>query len=449
MAAQGDRFAGRLGPRASSPPRRRERERETEERDEEGWQQQHHHHRHGHREHQQRRPRHEHHQQHHREEPSRRENRGNLPEDLQDYDPYFVFSLTNPPHLIHTPLAEILEGYGLKETPIARDMRLRPAIVWAEPQEKLAFDKRLYYIHCGVKNVLTNDKFVVARKDQLVKNFRERGLQRYLPPTFVCEPTDSLENIYAAIEIACGKIEAEDVLIFRPSECYSGMGITTLRAPSPDDARRAVEHGRAEGFKLTHRPSPVLISRYITNLALWRGRKFHMRVYFLVSVVRGTLRSYVWEQGKILAASKPYVHDHFDDAAIHDTHYRSTGGDFVFPKDLVSAEGGVSEETFARAWANLKQILVHVSEIYLPHAKVFDECKYGFEVFGLDVLMQASGEAVLLEVNDKIGYNYSTDEFRLRFSREFFAWVNATTLAPLLRGAPFPDPLFSAPVVAK
>jgi hypothetical protein len=374
-----------------------------------------------------------------------------LPEDLREFDATFVLSLTEPPHLNHAPLAEMMtQRYGLKQVPIPRDPRavrppIRPVLVWAEPQDKLAFDKRLYHVHCGLKNVLHNDKFIIARKDRLVTSFRSLGLERFLPPTHVCEPADSLDaELMTRIEAACGAIKSEDVFIFRPSECYSGMGITILRAPTAEQARAAVEYGRAEGKKLTHRDGAVLVSRYISNLALWRGRKFHMRVYYLVSLIGGTFRSYVWDQGKILSAAKPHVLDHFDDKGVHDTHYKSTDGDPMFPADLIGPDG-VSAEVYAHAWANMEDMLTHLSKVYHPKAKLFAESKYGFEVFGLDVLMCSDGKVLIMEANDKIGYNYSTQDFRLQFSKDFFAWLDRTTFAPLLAGAPFPPPLYEAP----
>jgi hypothetical protein len=413
--------------------------------------------------------------------------------DLRGYERKYILSLGQR-QIVLTHLVQILEHkYGLKEISLARavEQRVRPLFVWAEFGDKLQYDKRLYGVHCALKNLLTNDKHAVSRKDKLVVEMYKRGHDQFFAHTTVCPPEMDLATVPALLarefgftlndrgEIenpqaasggslpgaaaaadavmggsgnaangedaavaahvpssstkdsaaaataptassstppndgvsvpamadragdAAGPARGGDahavVLIYRPAECGSGLGISTLKNPTAADMVRALEYGRAEAMKLKHRASNVLVSRYIGDLALWHGRKFHMRAYYLVTIVRGVVRAYLWERGDILAAAKPFVLDDFANKDIHDTHFDSTGGDFAFPRDLVGPHG-LTSEVYAAAWASMSAAMRHVSEILAPHAKSFEESVHAFEVFGVDFLLRADGSAILLEV---------------------------------------------------
>ncbi len=124
----------------------------------------------------------------------------------------------------------------------------------------------------------------------------------------------------------------DDVFVVRPTYSSSGVGVSTVKG---NDVliREAVAHARKHARSRT---SSVLVSRYVDNLLLFRGRKCHIRAYLLASVVRGTFRSYFWDHSEILAASKPFVFDNFEDKGIHDSHFSSTGGDYWFPADMIN-----------------------------------------------------------------------------------------------------------------
>lgn len=360
--------------------------------------------------------------------------------DLHTFDNTFIVS-RGQDQIVLTHMYDILEQrYNLKEVPIT-NFKARPLFVWAYFGEKMQYDKRLYRIHCAVKNVLTNDKDIICRKDLLAIHMQTKGFAQDIADTHVCDVNVDPMKVYTILEKKFGTLSARDILIFRPAECSSGVGITTLVHPTPTTVARAIEYGRDEAVKLKHHISPVLVSRYVGDLALWYGRKFHLRAYFLVSVIRGRVRTHLWSRGDILAAAKPFVLDHFYDKDIHDTHFDSTGGDYAFPKDLVG-EHGVSAEVYDIAWKSMSDTLTHVSEILAPHAKVFNESKYGFEIFGVDFLIRSNGSTVLLEVNDKVGYSMLTKSFSEEFGYDYYEWIDQCVLAPLFRNSNPPTPLY-------
>jgi hypothetical protein len=316
-----------------------------------------------------------------------------FPEDLRSYEHTFVLSPGIPQQLVHGHLQKVMASYGLREVPITQ-RGIRPVFVWAELRNK-QFDRRLYAVHCGLKNLLSNDKYEICRKDRLSAQLVARGAGNFLAETFPC--TNEAQPLPISSLPTPGP---EDVFIFRPVQAFGGNGITIIRAPTPEQIRDAVERGREAAMRIKHKATDVLMSRYCTTPLLWKRHKCHFRAYFLVTVLRGVVRAYLWEEGKIYTAGKPYVNDHFDDHGIHDSHCKSTEGDPVFPADL--AAGGVPDHIYPIARAQMIEALQHVAAIYLPHAKAFDECAYGFEVFGADFLVRDDGSVLLLEMNEKV-----------------------------------------------
>lgn len=368
-----------------------------------------------------------------------------LPADMTCYDPCFVVSEGIPAQLDHLRLRAFCESLGLSEMRVysghvryrgSSSASRRPVFVWAELRNH-KFAAELYKVNCGIKNLLGNEKYIISRKDSLVAQMIAHGGQCHVAESFVC--SRDLDSWLPRVSIA-----ADDVFIFRPVESYGGQGISVLQNPTRSQITAAIDRGEESVQAIRHRGTAVLMSRYCRDPLLYNGRKCHFRAYFLaLRTADGRLRTFLWEIGKILTAAQPYSYSDFGNAEIHDTHFKSTERDFLFPEDLDA--GGASSKLYREVIRpQMEGAMRIVSRILLPHAKPFLESLHAFEVFGVDFLIHADGTVWLLEVNDKLAYTCHDQQFRRRFSADFFEWVGQCVLAPLVRGDTFPEPLFES-----
>ena len=55
----------------------------------------------------------------------------------------------------------------------------------------------------------------------------------------------------------------------------------------------------------------VVASPYITNLLLFRGRKFHLRMYYMISCINGIINTFFLDNGDIMTAKNNFNMDNF------------------------------------------------------------------------------------------------------------------------------------------
>lgn len=359
----------------------------------------------------------------------------NLPEDLCEFPNLFFISRRVPQK--HDRLMFHLHNAGLSEIKSlsTETTSSRVAFAWAEMIPNVAwYGKELYNVECGIKNLLFDSKKAIADKGLLYFNMLEmfpEETRHMLAESFDCEQESKLPAI-----------GPDDVFIFRPVMLSAGVGISVRKAPTLKYIRDAVERAQSADDFLKKRRirTKVLMSRYVADPLLWQGKKFHLRAYFLASVMRGEYRTYLWSEGKVLTAKKPYVNDSLDDKGIHDTHVLTTTGDPFFPGDI--AAGGITPGQFAQIFSAMERTMTCVSRVLHKHARGYGESKYAFEVFGVDFLVRRDLSVLLMEINDRVGYHFSSEGAATLFYERYFDWINATIIKPLFAHSPSPPALF-------
>ncbi|KAJ6166695.1 hypothetical protein N7470_002142 [Penicillium chermesinum] len=116
------------------------------------------------------------------------------------------------------------------------------------------------------------------------------------------------------------------------------------------------------------------------------NRKFHIRTYVLAA---GALKVYVFKEMLALFAAKPYCAPHEEDDEVKDLARHLTNTCFQ--------EGGSSNEAvFSQICAVTGEIFEAAARGMMVH---FQTLPNAFELFGVDFLVDSSGNAWLLEMN--------------------------------------------------
>lgn len=252
-------------------------------------------------------------------------------------------------------------------------------------------DRRLWHVRAGVKSrlqilVLTNK---VQLHESLLADPARRG--------FVCET-----HVVSATSSSPPKIPGPGVWIWRPGDGWSGKDIYVFS--TQDELDKIWQRYADAAPKI-----PALISKYIENPLLididGEHHKMHLRLYFLVAVIpKGTVapegrRAALMREGVIVNAAKPYSSAEFQDKGIHDTHAAASRGS-RFPRDY---PGGADKA--ATIFDSAAKMLGSVAELALPTAAPYAESKGGFEILGVDFMIDTNDRLWLIEINDRVGFD--------------------------------------------
>jgi tetratricopeptide (TPR) repeat protein len=264
---------------------------------------------------------------------------------------------------------------------------------------------------------------------------------RFWPESFVL-PQDQ-----AALAQFRERAGPDRIFIVKPTNLSGGQGMRLTRAPRADPDQTLV------------------VQRYIDDPRLIDGRKFHLRIYTLITSV-APLRAYVYRQGIARIAPARYA---TDDAALADpaAHITNTALHRHHPDLVVSQDP--SQENVGNVWS-LTAVLARLASEGLDATQVWgrivqlvrgmlavaggagiferqtrEHTRYCFppRLFGLDILLDAAGRPWLLEYqrNPAMGGN----PLVARINAQLCATIFQMSVYPLLDDAtadpaPLADP---------
>jgi len=234
--------------------------------------------------------------------------------------------------------------------------------------------------------------------------------------------------------------------ILRPIHGLGGSGI--LYVHNLDDLNKALEYYNTHKDVVNNHQyslQEITVSRIITDLLLFKGRKFHLRMYYIVAILEGEISFFFLDTGKILTAKDPYNLDVPFSKGVHDSHFDSTDEDYLFPNDMTPENirtGQTDKDNH-----NLKNIILEgtreiakgISNIVLgvskgkPNSLLFENQKNGYYVYGLDILVRDNLELVLVECNTTPSFECHTLEKTKMLSEMIYGWINATILESLFK----------------
>jgi hypothetical protein len=254
--------------------------------------------------------------------------------------------------------------------------------LYVENFPDMPFDPNTYGINCDWHSLHeASCVYPICRKDRLHDSLKDSGL---VARTW---PLDEFEY-------------NGGVYILRPSHMLATSGIDILIVDSPESWEQARNFyttkisAHSKYHKKHMQYYRVIVSEYIARPLLFEGRKFHLRLYGINLSTRGGF----WiarGHGKILTAAKPFALANFADKGIHDTHLSSTPRDLIYPEDFPRPE------LIPDIDKQLDKMEAALAGLTTPQP--YGQATRSFSVYGLDVMIDEDGRAILIEVNDRAG----------------------------------------------
>jgi len=176
----------------------------------------------------------------------------------------------------------------------------------------------------------------------------------------------------------------------------------------------------------------AMVSEYITNPLLLDGKKFHLRVYFLLSVISGITKCVFYRQYRILTAKLNYIKEDWLNREIHLSGGHYTKQRYNYPEDLQKEY----PDHFLTIEKNLnacnKTICMAMT---MANVKNYSESYAGYHLYGADIMLTDNYHPYLLEINSKPGFseygeNIGWEEYNKQFSYNFFSFILNSTVFP-------------------
>ena len=321
---------------------------------------------------------------------------------------YYTFIISSKKEmkgLDYSTLRESLLNDGLQET---TDPTTKPFLLWMEQLENNKFDDRYYKTQCFIMNILSDEKTIITDKSNLYINFNKKypeACEKYMAQTWV------LDDFLKDEVLSKNKNKA---YIVRPvgKGAFSGKDIIIV-----DNAAKLEEAKKLRSKKY----DSIIVSTYVTNPMLYKKRKFHLRTYFLISMINGKYKTYFYNVYELFTAKNPYTNIDYTDKNVHDTHFASTEGDILCPRDL---EPSLKEIFSTKIYPNMEDCMTYISKLMEGHAKPYAQAENAFEVFGCDFLVKDDYDVVLMEINDKTGFTMNKKETKETFSEMYLGVIN-------------------------
>jgi hypothetical protein len=357
-----------------------------------------------------------------------------------------------------------LEKHEKGKTPIPKKMFFQ----WLENTkrgEDYTIKKRYYNVRTVLLNSLEGLD-CISNKQNLNANmesyFRDT-YKNYMMPTKTFDAGDNYDILKA-------KLEGAEWFIARPLEmvlddikmpAVQGVGIVYIK--DQDDITKELLP------KLIN--TKYIITSYIRNPLLYKGRKFQLRVFFLAGFINGFKIAFVAGKSRIITAAENYNKspEHFNDKAIHDTHFKSTDENAYFPDDFtfekitnsdkqqldILKDETKRQEKIDSINTQMRKVFSEVAEVFFDRVKGCskeyklrdgsNQADNSYKEFGADIMITDDFQIKLIEINDRPGHNLrdktgiDISDYNKEFTRYIYEWTMDTVIIPVYNKTEIPE----------
>jgi len=192
--------------------------------------------------------------------------------------------------------------------------------------------------------------------------------------------------------------------------------------------------------KLLVRYDTVLVSDYIRNPLLFRGRKFHIRIFYIIVYSHSVLKTYLFKDSYFMTAAKQFILDKFHDKDIHDSHFDTTDDFYSYNTSLNSENMGIeiTPEIRNKLWQDIRNLMAKMSSLLVygdTRVKLYDNHKNGFKIEGVDIMVLDNMQPVLIECNAKPGFKVKSapraQKMHDKLHLELLQFVNEIAIEPI------------------
>ena len=319
--------------------------------------------------------------------------------------------------LDYSILRDLLNNYGFEE---CNSHQKRVNVTFGVPNDTkgintTSYAKKFYEQNTAIKNTLNGHSCFID-KSKLYKTIYHLipiGI-KYLPKSYTPE---EFERIILRDDLEKDFSQKNPYILKKDRICKQ-LGIKII-----ETKEEYFKEKKALQIK-----NNAIISEYISNPLTIEGKKFHLRIHFLLSVISGITRCYTNEWYHILTAKLPYQNGDWLNADIHLTGGHTTMQRYEFPDDLIKCDGVHDISIILK---NLSECIGVVNmALSMSNVKNYAESDAGYCIYGVDIMITDNFHPYIIEINNIPSYGANgfgirnnkqkEDEFKAKISKNIF-----------------------------
>jgi hypothetical protein len=335
------------------------------------------------------------------------------------------------PNEIDTDFQEMIKcltKYGLEFEEFYSTVGTKPAFIFFQYYEPINYNliTQHYNTPAYCSNMLDSLENIY-NKGNLFFNFKKLYPNEY--KTFIADSfllTHDTKYIADKLYIARPLMEIDPKTGVKKNFAFSGKDIVYVTS----------QETLAAAKKLLNKYENILISDYIAHPLLFRGRKFHLRVYLIITFFNSVVKTHFFNDGFIWTAAKPFMLDKFDDMGIHDTHNTSTDGDYLFSSDFTTENMGrqITPEMKTKLLEDMQSIMDKIGQVLIDgdtRVKLYNNHKNGYQIEGIDIMVTDTLKPMLIECNSRPGFGNIVSKEGKEFGKKIIKFIDQVVFAPL------------------
>jgi hypothetical protein len=280
------------------------------------------------------------------------------------------------------------------------------------------YDPKFYRQKATIKNVLTNygDFVDKSKLYNTVKRLIPSGL-KFLPTSY---------NIKEFEEQILKNNKYQGPYIIKKDNSLRQQGVILITSVEEYYAARDKFYKMETEIATQKKIQPkydCIVSKYITNPLLLDGKKFHLRIHFLLSIISGITKCITYDEYDIITTKKKYKNSDYGNTDIHISGEGDTAKIYVWPDDIRAQ------------YPNHVEIIKKMDEccqfvcslMTSTGVKKYHESHAGYHLYGADIILTDDFHPYLIEINSKPGFF----ENRHGFSFRLFSFILDNVVFPV------------------
>jgi hypothetical protein len=270
-------------------------------------------------------------------------------------------------------------------------------------RNKNAFIKTYFDENTSDMKKLTNKSFLYENMLFFDKDFTEK----YFMPQYNLSKVNinSLQNIFKH-----NKLWILKPTFLTPKLGFKGQGIKIIKNFDEIKDYEKKELKYLKNFKQTQsqkykylEEETWILAEYIKNPLLFKNKKFHIRVYFILTFIDEKISAYVFNMFPIFTAKKEYMNKDFNNKNIHNTHMQKGKENInFFPSDFILEFGyKKTRKIFNDIFEICSKLFYYIKQNI--NVKCYFDSNNCYELYGIDLMITDNFEVKILELNEKPG----------------------------------------------
>jgi hypothetical protein len=305
-------------------------------------------------------------------------------------------------------------GFHFVEKPVTERVHIsfgtfkNDAVVKGEVK-RWNYDPLFFKQKTAIKNTLGEHHQLINKSElyNTVKRLIPNGI-KYLPKSYtVAEFEEMIKN---RDPFKCKHLDDQNIYILKKDKVPQQQAIKLLSSKDEYFTEKSVLNIKND----------AIISEYITNPLLLEGKKFNLRVHFLLSIVSGIIKCIIIDGYGLFLAKEKYKKGDWKNPDIHlSGGYNSKI--YKWP-DNVRKEYPNDIEKIKNNLNKCNQFICSLFVISAP--KCYPESYAGFHIYGIDIIITDNYKPYLLEINHKPGHRVTPNQ------KKFFSLILDNVIFP-------------------